>query len=32
MKKVQIKQCGGYHSGAITDDGQLYIRSRADAS
>jgi alpha-tubulin suppressor-like RCC1 family protein len=30
-KTIIYAECGGYHSGAITDDGQLYMWGRADA-
>ena len=30
-KTKNYAECGGYNSGAITEDGQLYMWGRADA-
>lgn len=30
-KKIIFGECGGYHNGVVTQDGQLYTWGRADA-
>lgn len=31
LKQVVYGECGGYHNGVLTDDGQLYMWGRGDA-
>jgi alpha-tubulin suppressor-like RCC1 family protein len=30
-KRIIFGECGGYHNGVVTKDGQLYMWGRADA-